>query len=338
MNARILVPFLLFTAACVSDDEVPVHMQDPEAEVFRAGLASEDDLALEFNADTTRQQALAGQVSVLAALTADAVLSTNHWVFAHIHLMRAISLYPPTLREENARTWEGTDKGNFYRVKIEREVTPDGVFFTYSFEGRLESEPETALRVLLEGEVLRTTTGPRPDGEGVVRFFFDNLSHLDPNSDTTGTARVAFRKTDGQRQVHNRMINMVVPDDEKFPEFAEYTYTQFAGGGGEMKWFSKGDIKEDGAPYEYISAHSAWQPNLSGVGSAVAFGGSIDVEQWNLTECWGSTLHKTYDRFSIPTTAIEDGDSTTCVMPVAELEIPEYQETLPDEDPTLPAN
>lgn len=340
MKSKFLIVLAaLVASACVSDSDAPIHMQDPEAETFRQGMISTEDIAMDFGAnDNTRMQELEGQVSMIAGLTADAVISTNVWVFAHIQLMRAISLYPPTLREDNARIWEGTDKGNFYRVKIERTVQTDGTLFTYSFHGRLESEPETALRPLLDGEILRTKLGPNPDGNGVVRFYFDNLSHLDPASETEGTARVAFRKEDGVRQVHNRMVNMVVPEDQSFPEFAEFAYRQNAGGGGELRWFSKGDVKEDGEPYEFVTAHSAWLPDYSGVGTVVAFGGSIDVDQWNLVECWGTNLRKGYDSFSVPDTTLESGDKETCVMEVEELEIPPFYETLPDEDPEIPAS
>lgn len=330
--------FAALTLSACAQDDAPIHMQDAEGDEFRQGLITTDDIAMEFNTGNTRQQALEGQVSVIAALTADSVISTNAWVFAHIQLMRAISLYPPTLEEENARVWEGEDKGNFYRVRIEREDREEGTHFTYSFHGRLASEPAEDLRLLLDGDILRTKLAPDAEGFGVVRFYFDNLSHLDPNSDVQGTARVAFRKHDGTRQVHNRMVNMVVPDDQQFPEFAEFAYSQVRGEGGELRWFSRGDVKNDGEPFEYVTAHSKWNADLSGVGLANAFGGSIEVDGWTLVECWGTTLHKSYDLLSVGMTNLESGDRESCGGNSDQLDPPPFYETLPNEDPEIPAS
>lgn len=55
-------------------------------------------------------------------------------------------------------------------------------------------------------------------------------------------------------------------------------------------------------------------------------------------ECWGTNLRKGYDSFSVPDMMFESGDKETCVMEVEELEIFAFYETLPDEDPEIPAS
>lgn len=329
----------LIAVGCGNQDGVEVSRQDAETEIYREALVNADDVELSFESDGTRRQALAGEQSGLASLTADAVIGTNSLIVGNLAMMRIIASFPPTAIEDNARIWEGEDDGKFYQVRIEKSATPRGTRFDYTLLGRDAADANADLLPLIDGDVVRIETRPGVlgrQGFGVLRFHFDNVNTIDPSEGISGTGRIAFRRVGGVRQVRVRFLNFTSPNDPEFPPAAAYEYVQLPLGGGAMKWFSVGDVLKDGQPYENIAVHSAWRKDLSGVGAANVFGGSLDVDYWHLLECWDSTLLKGYEAIAVPGMNFNDGDAASCFAAPEDLDVPEYQDSLPDEDPEIP--
>ena len=341
----LLLALIATTAiACVQNDPISMgqnNSDDPETEAFRQGLIGPDDIEMTFDANNgTRNQALAGQASLIALLTVDAVVNTNLFLVNHLVAMRFITALPPTASADDMRMWQGENDGLTMRVVVDRSLTPRGVRFDYIVAAKPVDADEDAFLPLIDGHIVRIDTRPQElgrQGFGIVRFNFTNINTLNPDEEIGGIARIAFRKVGNVKQVHSRLLNVVTPNDPDFPKAAEYAYTLLPNGAGGMKWFSVGDVQKDGPPYENVAAHSLWREDHSGVGSATVFGGSIDVDYWHLGECWSSNLLKGYERLAIPGMMTESGDATTCFNTPDDLEVPDFQESLPDEDPQIPA-
>ena len=334
-----LALFSTFAIACGDDGPVSIAEND-DTEVFRAALVGGDDLEMEYSGeDGTRSQAIAGERSMVASLTADAVGGTNAMLVGHLEMMRTIAALPPTKILPDARIWEGEDKGIFYRVGMERSDTPRGTRFDYRITARSADTPDAEMLPLVDGDVVRIETRPEElgrQGFGIIRVHFENIHTVNPEEEIGGIARIAFRRVGLVRQVHTRMLNVHFPEDPEFPVAAEYFYTQLPNSAGVMKWFSVGDVQKDGPPFERVAVHSAWRADHSGIGAAKVFGGSLDVDYWHVGECWDSTFIKGFERIEVPGMSHETGDAATCFAAPANLDVPEFMETLADEDPALP--
>lgn len=327
-----------FGVACVPDGSHDDH-SDPETEAFRQALASEGDIALEYGEGGTVHQGLNGERSEIANLTVGAVGGTNAFIYSHIRMLEAVSQLPPTAATEDSRTWQGEDEGVFMRLHVERSQTPRGTRFEYVLAGRPAADADAEMLGILSGDIVRIETRPEEIGKqgfGVVRFNFHNYGLLKPSEQTDGMARIAFRRVGEVRQVRVRMIGVETPNDPDFPEAAEYFYTQLPDRGGELRFFGKGDVLKDGAPLESVAVASAWRANRTGLGTAVVFDGSLQVDYWNLGQCWDAGLIVGYEKLETPGWSSEEGAAESCFeLPV--LEAPAHQDSLPDEDPELPA-
>jgi hypothetical protein len=337
--AGLVAAFSTMTVACVPDDGSESGPVSVESGTWEQALVSADDVALEYGEDGQVAQALNGTPSEIAQLTSDAVGGTNAFMTEHFQMLEEIAALPPTSATADTRLWQGEHEGLFLRLYAEKSATPRGTRFEYVFSGRPAADANADMLPILTGDVVRIET--RPDswgkqGFGHVRFNFRNLGILHPNSGIDGMIRVAFRRVGDVRQVHSRMIGVVTPDDPDFPEAAEYRYTQLPEGGGELRFFGKGDIEGDGAPFESLAVASKWRRNRSGIGNMVAFGGSLDVDYWHLTQCWDTALITGFERRAIPNYEETEGSVDVC-FDLPDIETPEFQESLPDEDPAIPA-
>lgn len=314
----------------------PTVGSDPETDTFRQGLPSSEDISMAYGANGKAAGALNGDYSLIAGMTAEAVIGTNAFMIGHFAMMSAVADLPPTGEGENYRVWEGEHKNLTLRVRADRKEAPGGTRFDYVLAGKV-TDSDADMIPIVDGHVVRLDATSARDGYGIVRFHFTNLNTLEPNRQIGGISRVAFRKVNKAHQVHVRALDIKTPDDPYFPQAAEYFYAVKPNESGALKWFSVGDVKRDGAPYENVAVHSAWRADKSGIGSAVVFDGSLEVDYWHLVECWDSTFIKGYDALSAPELNFESGDATSCFGTPENLEVPEHQETLPNEDPEIPA-
>ncbi|QDG50471.1 hypothetical protein FIV42_06905 [Persicimonas caeni] len=335
-----LVCIVALVAATACGDQSSTEQE--ETEEFRAALVSEGDIMLSYEGEEegTRSSALNGEVSGIAALTAETVVKTNAFLGGHIGMMRAIVSLPPTTAEEDRRTWEGTHDGYFLRVEVERSDAPRGTRFDYSLTARPADDSAHEMLTIFDGHVVRIETRPHFDkqGWGIVRYHFDHANTLDPAQQIDGKVRLAFRRVGNVRQVRAHFVGVQTPRDPNFPDAAAYDYVLLPNRAGRMKWFAKADFNQDGGqPLEGIAVHSYWRGDLSGAGVALATGGTLEVDFLRSAQCWDDQLHKAYEHLSWPEGHTEKGDRASCVQNTDDLEPPAVEENLADEDPAIPA-
>lgn len=325
--------------ACGQDDGTsvePVTMERSQAETYSAALVSEDDIALDFEASAT-PNALAGQLALTAGLTLDAVVGTNTFLYSHLAIMRIVTSLAPTEVRSNSVIWEGDDDGILVRIEVERSETPRGVRFDYTVA--MGEDDASGLLPIVDGHVVRIDTRPAQIGKqgfGIIRFNLSNYGMVKEQADVAGMTRVAFRRIGKVRQVHVRSVGVITPERPDFPAAAEYAYTQLPDGGGSLAWYSKSDVSNDGLPLENVAVHTRWRQDYSGIGHATIFGGSLEVDYWNVGECWGPNLVKGYEKIEMPNMTRETGDPVSCLNLPETLEIPEHRSELQDEDPAIP--
>ena len=312
---------------------------DPETDEFRAALVSQDDVSMSYGAqDDSRSSGLNGEVSGIAALTADAVVGTNVFLGRHIRLMETIVSLPPAVSEEDRRVWEGTHDEVFLRVEATRSDIAQGTRYDYEMRGRAAGDDDAEMLGIFDGHVVRVDHPTRDkQGWGVLRYDFTNLNTLQPDREIGGKARATFRRMGRVRQVRVRLLNVVTPERPDFPEAAAYEYTLLPNRAGELRWFAKADFNKDGQkPLEKIAVHSAWRADLSGAGVGVAMGGSLAVDHLSAVECWNRRAHKLYGYVGWPGGQTESGERSSCLKNPEGLDEPVFHENLPDEDPQIP--
>lgn len=326
---------LLTACGTATDPDVGV---EPQTDTFRQALPAAGDVTMEYAADGTGSvNALEGERSLIAGMTATAVVGTNAHMIRHFALMNAVSELPPTAQGEDFRVWQGTHDDLTIRVRADRSDAPRGDRYDYVVASKLTAGGGDFVPVI-DGHVVRFDDQFEPrDGLGIVRFHFDNLNTLQPARKIDGKVRVAFRKANKAHQVRVRAIGVETPDDPYFPKAAAYEYVVLPNESGAMRWFSNSDVKKDGAPYENVAVHSAWRADKSGIGSALVIDGSLDTDYWHLAECWNARFVKGFDRLATPDFTTNSGDPETCFNPVDQLEEPAIEENLADEDPEIPA-
>lgn len=323
-------------AACGTTNEPTVGSGDSETQTFRQGLPGADDVQMSYAADGS-VNAMAGDFAVIAGMTAQAVVGTNAHMIGHFAMMHAVANLPPTEIAPDFRAWDGEHRDLTMRVEARRSATPRGTRYDYTVAGK-KTDSDDDLALVIDGHIVRLDEEHEPrDGFGIVRFHYDNLNDLQPEREIDGKVRVAFRKANRAHQVHVRAIGVQTPNDPHFPPAAEYVYAVRPDTSGALRWFSKSDVKKDSQPLENVAVHSAWRADKSGIGSAVVFGGSLEVDYWHLIECWGSNFVKGYDVLELPELRMESGDPTSCFGSPEQLEPPAFEESLPDEDPEIPA-
>ena len=345
MTGATLVAMAGLMAACVPMGDGG-GAEDPTTAEFRQALVSEEDVASSYGASDgagTTRQALGAEHSHIAKMTAETVVGTNEFLRGHFQMMRSITSLPPTLAEEDRHEWEGDHEGVHLRLVVERSEAPRGTRFDYRFEGyRLGGDPQADYQSILDGHVVRIETRPEEWGKqgfGVVRFYFGTLAGLLPNKHggVDGKARVAFRRVGAVRQVRTRLIDVVTPHDPNFPPRAAFEYTLLPENAGALRWFSRSDIKGDGAPLELAAVHSAWRADRSGAGRGFVTGGSLEVDFWQLGECWDVNGLMVFRHLSTPDAEARKGDLGGCFRQPDQLEEPPViDDNLPDEDPAIP--
>ncbi len=310
-----------------------------QTDEFRAAMVSEQDVTMTYEQSNSRSSGLNGQVSGIAALTADTVVKTNLFLGGHIALMRFIVSLPPAVVEPDHRQWQGTHDGLFIQVDVTKSDAPRGTRFDYAMKARPADDDSAPMLTIFDGFVVRIETRPNSDhqGWGIVRYHFDNYDTLRPDAHVGGTARLAFRRVGHVRQVRVRLIGIETPNDPHFPAAAAYDYVLLPDHAGRLKWFARADFNKDGQqPLEDVAVHAFWRSDLSGAGVGWASGGTLDVDYVHDAECWNTHLQKTYSRVSSPDGELNDGDRSSCVHNTDDLEPPAYQDDLPDEDPAIP--
>lgn len=331
----ILVGMTLSLTACSS--LIPNVGGDPETDTFRQALPAAEDVEMEYadNGGTT-QQGLNGDRSLVAGLTASAIVGTNAHMIAHFAMMERVADMPPIEEGDDYRVWQGEHDDTIVRVRADRSETPRGNRYDYTVSAKLIGG-NADFATVIDGHVVRLDEAYEPrDGFGIVRFHLDNF---DPFEDGTqdGKVRVAFRKANKAHQVRVNAIGVKTADDPDFPKAAHYEYVVRPNESGALRWFSTGDVLKDDEPLEQVAVHSMWRADKSGIGSATVFGGSLQVDYWHLTECWDSTFIKGFDALDTPDGHVGSGDRETCFQTPDDLNVPEHQETLPDEDPEIPS-
>ncbi len=322
--------------ACGPQNEAQLAQQE-DTDTFRQALPTADDVALEYGAGS-RSQALNGDYALLAGLTAEAVVGTNAFMLGHFLMLEAVSNHEPTESGENFRVWEGTRHDLTLRIRADRSETPRGFRYDYTLAGKVTDSDADFLDVITGHVVRLDDESDTRSGFGIVRFHFGNLNALEPERQIAGTVRVAFGKADRAHAVRVRAIGVKTPDDPYFPPAAAYRYGVTQEGAGGLQWFAHGDVKKDGEPFENVAVHTVWRENKSGIGSGFVTGGSLEVDYWHLLECWDPTFIKGFDMLSVPGLDLPSGDPATCFASPGELEVPEMDEAMADEDPEVPAD
>lgn len=274
--------------------------------------------------------ALVGDPSGLAELARSTVRGTNRTIFQQIALVEAIASFPPTSFEDDVWTW------------IDRRDDRHTVF-------TIERVSEGRLSYLLESGVTADTIAPvfsgsfdrssrlagRQQGSGILRFNLEQFSAIDEDADSEGDVLIAFRSFNRIRQVRVALIDVLEQGADNRVN-ALYEYTQLRNGAGRFKFSSLSDFRNDGEPLERVTVDTAWTPDASGRAAARVTGGSLQINELLLDECWDASGAIVWADAQPDLPTYDDGEFESCAEPLQRLNLmaPVYQP--PSGEPEIP--
>lgn len=342
--ATSLAVLVLLSLACGGTFEptpdIPEHVEYDTVciKYGNAGECQADEMA---SADMM-QQALVGEASTLAKFTYETVFTTNTILRDQFKLVSEIKSFPPTQAEEGKWIWESEQprKNRYFRFEIHEHTKATNDPFVKSayrylfYLGFSKSDHELYYSAEFY-QFDKKADLPAQQGYGVVRFFFDNIKKYGEDV-PDGRLRIAFRSRNRVRQVRVAFNRVRVKAAKDYLS-ALYEYIQLPAGQGKLTYFGTGDFSEDGPPYESLGAQAAWTKDLSGHIAARMSGGSLEIPELLVRECWDNMGITTYAR-SMPTVPNYDGGMLEdCAIPLQTIELSPPQPQDPgDADPEVP--
>lgn len=327
-----LLAALLWSASLVScgaqsTEPMPDIPETVEYDTVKIEYGDDDLLVV---TPELQARALVGDPSGLAAITRETVRGTNRILFQQLALVEAISRFPPTAYEDNVWIWVDQKPGKFTVFTIEKVADGQLRYLLRSGESDEDALP------VFSGEFNRADRlDETQQGTGVIRFDLDQLSKIDEDTNSSGNIAIAFRSFNRIRQVRVAMIDVLEEGAENRTN-ALYEYTQLRNGAGRFRFSSLSDFRNDGEPLERVSLDTAWTPDQSGRAAGRVTGGSLQINEFLLDECWdsGGSIVWADARPNLPT--YDDGEVESCAAALRPLmlEAPVYQP--PSGDPAVP--
>jgi hypothetical protein len=282
--------------------------------------------------------ALVGDPSLIALLTGTTVAGTNLTIWFQLKLIEEVTRHRPTSWDEGVWTWDNAEfkkEDEQYGVFEIREIEPG----RYSYSWRVGNTMDERLEVFSGEFSPRDRVDGQQRGTGIIRFDFDNIRAVDPDGKgpEAGRVAIAFRSIGGVRQVRVATFDLV-EDGKTEARSALYRYTQLPTGRGRFQWATPADFLEDGEPLELLSIDSAWTPEKAGRAQARVTGGSLEINEVLLHECWGADGKYVFGDLTpdMPAVPYEDGTVDACAGNLNDIELdpPTYQR--PETEPEIP--
>jgi len=249
---------------------------------FRSALPASEAMALSVP-DSEGSGALAvGDPSVLYQLTHGVSRSVNAHVATMLGWIRLVTLFPPSERGEDYRVWGPTEPEGLENVSWRltvRRITEGR--YELTLDGRPKGSTSDAdFLPVLAGEV---TPGPGGgiDSTGTLNLLFDNSNTLQSDPCRTGTIRVDWDASGGERVVDvawDQFVNTC--EGNEFLDVT-YHYAEAEDASGSFEFAAIDDIHEadENKPEkEEIRINSRWLSDGTGRSDVVLSGPEIAAD------------------------------------------------------------
>lgn len=326
MKSRIVLPILLL-AGCGSSvtEPMPDIPETVQYETVRVEYGTSDLLPEQ---QAARQQPLVGEASQLALLMQSFVKGTNRAIYEQLTLVDQVSENPPTQYADGVWTWEYATAADYVRLEIKKTGAD-----TYAYSFVTGDVKETALPIFEGWFERRQPKLLRQSGTGILRLHLNNIRQQDaPN--VSGEIIIAFRAVGGVRQVRTFFYEFAQGDEA--PMTAAYDYVQLRNGQGRFRYSARQDFKEDGEPYEIVSFNGAWTTEQAGRVAVRIEGGSLEVNEVLLDECWDPLGVTTFADAKPDLPSYDGGDESGCDMALRDLSLAAPEFLMPIGDPAIP--
>lgn len=332
----------LFTAGCgpLITEPMPDIPETVEYDTVRIDYG-DDDLVEPGTVNQALEPspaALVGDASLIALLARSTVGGTNAIIWFQLRLIEEVTKQRPTSWDEGVWTWDNAEfrkEGEQYGVFQIRELETG----RYSYSWRVGNTMDERLEVFSGEFSPKPRVEGRQRGSGIIRFDFDNIRAVDPdgNGPEAGRIAIAFRSIGGVRQVRVATLDLV-KDGETMASSAPYRYAELPSGRGRFQWATPANFLNDGDPQELLSIDAAWTPQKAGRAMVRLSGGSLDVNEVLLEECWGTDGRILFADATpdLDAVAYEDGTADACTGNLVDvaLDPPTYQR--PESEPEIP--
>lgn len=333
-----LLAIALVAAGCgpLVTEPMPDIPETVEYDTVRIEYGEDDLVAGTANQPLT-PQALIGDASVMAALAKGLVGGTNQIIHGQFALIDAVTQHAPTSWDEGLWVWDNTefkrDDERFSRFEISE--IDEG---RYGYLWLVGNRPAEMLEIFSGEFTPQTREDGRQRGYGKIRFNFDNIHAVDPETDAPkGRAAIAFRAVGGVRQVRVATFDLVEHGKTEKTS-ALYEYVQFRNRGGRFKFGTRVDWLKDADPLEVLAVDAVWTASTEGRALARLSGGSLTINEVLAEECWGANGRMTFADLTpdMPAVPYEDGMRESCAAGLLEFELDPPAYTPPETEPAVP--
>lgn len=340
MSQRNLLLFTVALAACggpgigpVVTEPMPDIPETVEYDTVRIEYG-DDDL---IEADNNTASMLVGDVSGIAGIAQGFVAGTNIIIATQIAFVEGIMDTRPTDYDDGVWTWTNLANRGFAEHYFRFRITQiDDNDFTYELE---IGETRDTLLEVFSGEFRpRQRFNGRQRGMGILRYNFTNLAEVDPTSTPRqGRVVIAFRAIGGVRQVRVASFDLLEAGEIE-PGSAQWDYVELADDTGRFRFGAEMDFLNDNAPLEELTIDTVWSRDQAGRALASLTGGSLDINEVLLHECWDEAARTTFadatpDLDGVP---YEDGTEADCDPALLEFDLDPPESAIPQTDPEIP--
>lgn len=274
-----ILPLLLM--ACTEPISNAIFEEDAD---FLAVLPTEERSLVRFQ-DPAEPSAedpagpVAGDAPDLQAWTGSVSGSVNGFIGDVLAWVDLIREYPPTLREENRRTWGPWPVGRMLDYALEVEIRREGTD-VFAWEFRVGPEDGSEQVTFLSGIHYGGTTVAEGDGEFLADFTA--LSDL-MGEDPRGLLAVGYDHRDGTEFLVDIAGWQAETGDEATD--ASYWYRSDDTLPGDLEYASTADVNGTLTP-EGFQVRSRWNQEKELRGDVIVEGGDLGIPPVTASQCW----------------------------------------------------
>ena len=312
-----LLALVVLASACVEPISNAIFDEDAD---FLASLPSRELNTVHFE-DADQTGDTGGEVDLappspapddapdLLAMTLGVSGEVNGFIEGVLDAIQFVREFPPTLREEDLRSWGPWSVVNLGGVYLLVEISRDGVA-QYGWEFNLSPQEVGPWTLCISGQHLAGD----PVSKGVGGFAWDLTAFNGLVGESAlGALEVEYDNLDGV-EFHVSILDYQ-EDSSQPPTDASYWYAEDDAGDGAFEYQFSDDVDETGVA-EDIQVRSRWTPDRSLRSDAYIFGGDLWCGEFHFSQCWSPSGQLLFQQDSLGYLE-QVGSEDDCAFPEA---------------------
>jgi hypothetical protein len=338
----------LFAAGCdtYSRDDILFRRGVPSVEDLALeppGAKADEASDGEASASVARRALDACRDDSLRCTAQNIATSLNGLTRGLITIIDFVRLLPPTRRETGRRVWgphHNEREDRTHRFEMVKNLDANGdfdgtlTFCLHVARGEVEwrlrdpvdcsvvEDAESGLTLVLSGVITpgEEDSNAARTGSGTLVLDANRMAAISGDRGLLGVLDIQYDNTSDPKTISMAITDVEDAEENPIPDNAAYAFVGYDDGSGRFDFVVKTDLVRPN-PFadsllERFDIRARWQADGAGRAEAEASGGDIvEVDSWNVTECWDGGLSTTWRRSDDPSvTPIGNDEALDCAL------------------------